>query len=111
MNRTIPQSVPPTKLSKPPFEFASVPWYTDSIYYEHFRSNAIDSDSFFSTFVAWLAVALEHERQAEFHGFIVIRIRMFPEPFQHWCESSGAQNDAAGRTAYAEDCAEKLWSY
>ena len=94
--------------NKPSFEFASVPWYTEPTYYSQFRAFAIDSDSFFSSFQEWLTVALEHERQAERNGITLIRIRMFPEPFKQWCESSGGRNNAAGRSAYAENCAEKL---
>jgi hypothetical protein len=90
------------------FVFASVPWYTDSACYERFRSSAIDPDSFFSTFQKWLDVALEHERQAERQGIPIIRIRMDGEAFAQWCRSSGAKNNVAGRSAYAEDRAEKL---
>lgn len=98
----------PPMTSKHSFDFASVPWYTESTYYSQFRAFAIDSDCFFSTFQEWLTVALEHARQAERNGITIIRIRMFPQPFKQWCELSGARNNAAGRSAYAQHCAEKL---
>ena len=109
MNIPNPQSSP-TMPSRPKFEFASVPWYTESTYYEQFRAAAIDSDSFFYSFQEWLAAALEHERQAQRHGVTIVRVRMFPKAFKQWCESSGARNDAAGRSAYAEDRAERLYA-
>jgi hypothetical protein len=95
-------------LKVPKFEFASIPWYTQPACYEQIRATAVDSDSFFSTFEEWLAAALEHERQAERQGVTIIRIRMFQDAFEQWCESSGARNDAVGRSAYAEGRAERL---
>ncbi len=95
---------------KPIFDFASVPWYTGASYYEQFRADAVDAESFFSSFDQWLAVALEHERQAEKYGVPIIRIRMFKPEFDQWCQVTGARNDAEGRSAYAEVRAEKLMS-
>jgi hypothetical protein len=83
-------------------DYPTVPWYTSSEIYEEFRAAAIDPDEFFATYEEWLEVAIEHERQAELAGFVVVRIRVSYNDFMKWCQITNHSNDSQGRSAFAE---------
>lgn len=95
---------------KPAFDFASLPWYPDAISYEQFRGDAEDAHLFFTTFDEWRGVAIKHEKEAEKRGVTTIRIRMSKRSFEQWCQQTGLRNNVAGRSAFAEDRACRLFS-
>lgn len=89
-------------------DVAAVPWYTSETIYESFRNNALDPEEFFDRFEEWKIAALEHERQAERVGVILIRIRMSLAEFQDYCKSFDCRNDQAGRSRFAYFKAEQI---
>ena len=89
--------------------FATVPWYPDATQYELFRSAADDPEVFFDSHQDWLITALEHERQAERRGVIIVRVRMRFDAFKRWCaQLPNRKNDLSGRSMYADCCGRDL---
>jgi len=80
----------------------TLPWYASEGEYERFRATAIDSADFFETYDAWRRAALEHELRAESRGVVLVRIRLRYEEFIAWQGTTGSENNAAGRSAYAD---------
>lgn len=89
-------------------DVAAVPWYTTEAIYESFRNNAVDPEEFFDRFEEWKIAALEHERQAERVGVILLRIRMSLAEFQDYCGRFHCRNDQAGRSQFAFFKAEQI---
>ncbi|MGI9496026.1 MAG: hypothetical protein ACR2NK_08245 [Mariniblastus sp.] len=89
-------------------EVAAIPWYTSAKTYKEFQRSAEDATDFFPTFENWVDAATSHEREAESRGIPVVRIRMDTQTFAEFCLHSGNKNDGAGRTAFANDRADKF---
>lgn len=89
-------------------DIAAVPWYTHAEHYEAFRQTASDAEIFFASFDQWVDAAMEHERAAEKRGVILFRVRMSIQAFTDWCHRHGFQNDAVGRSTYADQRAAEL---
>lgn len=89
-------------------DFAAVPWYTSEEHYEDFRATASDQADFFPTYQDWLATALEHERQAEKVGVVILRIRVPYPDFRLWCERHQYENTSQTRSQFAELLAERI---
>ncbi len=89
-------------------QYAAIPWYVEATDYEQFRRNALDADDFFDSFSQWVQVACEHERRAESNGVPIIRICMRWPEFDRWCQGFGGQNDAAGRSRFADQKANQI---
>ncbi|XZE42946.1 hypothetical protein SH467x_002486 [Pirellulaceae bacterium SH467] len=89
-------------------DVAAVPWYPNETVYESFRDAAEDPQEFFDSFEEWKVAALEHERQAERVGVILLRIRMSLDEFQSYCVRSYCHNDQSGRSQFAYHKAEQI---
>ncbi len=89
-------------------DFAAGPWYVTEEIYEAFRQMASDRNDFFDSHAEWLKAALEHERQAERYGVMILRVRMDPEAFGKWCEEQRRSNDASARSEFAERRAARM---
>jgi len=80
----------------------TLPWYTDADQYERFRTTADDRHDFFDSYVQWRLAALTHEQRAESRGVTLVRIRLRWDEFAAWKAASGARNNAAGRSEFAD---------
>lgn len=89
-------------------DVAAVPWYPSEVVYESFRDAAEDPQEFFDSFEEWKVAALEHERQAERVGVILLRICMSIDEFQAYCGLAPCHNDQAGRSKFAYYKAEQI---
>lgn len=89
-------------------EIAAIPWYTSAKIYKEFQYSAKDAADFFPTFEEWLEAATCHKKAAEARGVPVDRIRMDMQTFAEFCLHSGNKNDGSGRTAFANDRANKF---
>ena len=89
-------------------EVAAIPRYSSSKIYREFQSTAMDATDFFPTFEEWVTAATCHETEAETRGIPVVRIRMEVQTFSDYCRDSGHTNDGPGRTAFANNQADKF---
>ena len=89
-------------------EVAAIPWYSSAKIYREFQSTAEDATDFFPTFEEWVTAATCHVAEAETRGIPVVRIRMQMQTFSDYCRVSGHAKDGLGRTAFANDQADKL---
>ena len=89
-------------------EVAAIPWYSSAKIYREFQSTAEDATDFFPTFEEWVTAATCHEAEAETRGIPVVRIRMQMQTFSDYCRVSGHAKDGLGRTAFANDQADKF---
>ena len=83
-------------------EMAIIPWYPDELSYEQFRQTAIDRELFFETYETWRQAALEHERQAEQWGVVVLRSRVDYGLFESWLNRFQRVNDQHARSDFAK---------
>ena len=86
----------------PIWGYAAVPWYADQSAYDLFRQRAIDREDFFDSYRDWVTAAVEHENRAAENGVPIIRICLDWHEYSEWCTATGHQNDAAGRSEFAD---------
>jgi hypothetical protein len=90
---------------------AVVPWYPSPECYEQFRRTAVDRELFFSSHREWIDAAAQHERAAEEHGVVILRICMQYEAFEQWMASKQRLNELDSRSEFAEERAKDLHAW
>ena len=71
------------------------------------KARAADADKMDDSYADWLAGAMKLERTLRKQGTETLRVLVAPGALTLWCVMRGLKNDAAARSKYAAELAEK----
>jgi hypothetical protein len=82
----------------------AIPWYRREDF-DRVKAMLSDGSKIGATFDGWLASAQKVYEKLTDDGHVVVKAYIDPEAFPKWCAAHGKELNAAGRTAYANECA------
>jgi hypothetical protein len=81
-----------------------IPWYRQQDF-DRLKAMFSDGLKIGTSFGGWLDSAEKVYQKLTGEGHVVVKAYIDPEVFPKWCAAHGKELHAAGRTAYANECA------